>query len=263
MKTPFDKIIVDLTRYNFFNRIVPNDFILLILQHLQMLRKIYLRMIEVDFYEQSISREPGTRSITIEESALNSSPDSYSVYLDYIQFLFVLNQFGRALEKYNYLRRERDFPYFYRIRFFRNCVGEHWEKHVPVIRNNGFMFTHLKASIPLLGESIVDREKLAIEKSLINEFTNSGVKIRIPRKFVKYVGMSNNTKYCKYFYRKLEVISPELNTKYGTNKIPKKIVELLFKFDFPVPITDIEEYSKELIDFIYKIIKKKKIILPN
>ena len=165
--TPLDGFIVNLAALTFTNPSSPNLLVSLTQHHLSMLRVIYLGMVEIDFYEKAFSGSPGTRTLSIEESALDMPLDSYRSILSYIQFLYVLSQFGRVLIKHGFINDLFEFPCYYRVKFYRNCVGEHWEEYVDFAGRRGLTFTKGKAAIPVVEELSHLGEKAAIEAELV------------------------------------------------------------------------------------------------
>ncbi|OGC96681.1 hypothetical protein A3H89_02855 [Candidatus Amesbacteria bacterium RIFCSPLOWO2_02_FULL_48_11] len=206
-------------------------------------------MVEIDFYEKAFSGSPGTRTLSIEESALDMPLDSYRSILSYIQFLYVLSQFGRVLIKHGFINDLFEFPCYYRVKFYRNCVGEHWEEYVDFAGRRGLTFTKGKAAIPVVEELSHLGEKAAIEAELVSAFKNLGTDISVPEKFSKTNMNASNKEYSDLMYGYLETVDSQLRTGHN-GKVPTDIVSLLFKFGFPSPICDVEKYLEEFIAYL-------------
>lgn len=273
-KTPLDDLIISLTNMGFDKKIQPKSLINLVRHHLQLLRVIYLNMIVEDFYTLQTSKVAGpSRSLTPEEYSLDSPYHSYKSTLDYMEFISILNQLGRVLKTRSFINNLSEFPMYFRVRFYRNCIVEHWEEYIETIGGVGFTFTKGKASIPTIQSVWVNDDKERIRNQLVREFKKLNLNFKLSED--EYQWFPTNEIYSNAVFRNLENINTRLVTKksrkgiinyikrifrrnHKTNpEIPKEIVSLLIKLGFPSPICDIEEYLNQLSLFLINILNVK------
>jgi len=246
LKAPLDRIILELSAMSFNNPNIINPLISLIQQQLLLLRTLHIEMLENDFYEIIKSFPQGERKIDFREVILNKPVDSNRAVLNYLSFLSVLNQFGRALH-HNHNLDLLDFPSYYRVRFYRNKVGEHWEEYISYFSKMGVTFTKGKSAIPLVEEVINPKEKQKIAKQLKFLFKENGIKeVPFLKKYSGYNAISSIKDYSNSMYKTLELLDKRLRK----DKIPDNIIVLLFQFGFPAPIYDLEEYLVQLSDYL-------------
>jgi len=250
MQTPLDGYILKKTNKifkNIKNNISITDYLTLSLAKAS--RVLYLKLLSDSWeLQQSINIEikndknkPSTRNLSIQET-LEMGDDSTRCILSYFQFLEHINIFGRALkDEINSLP-----PFYYRIYFYRNKMIQHWDDYVHLlfgmgIGNNNLVFTKGKICIPYHNAAFFKPVEVSrLENNLKNDFSSIGIKLP---------SLKNrwNADYSKIIYPKLEQIDSKLK------KIPENIVEDLFRYSFPTPITNIEEYFFYLANWLESI----------
>lgn len=109
---------------------------------------------------------------------------------------------------------------------------EHWDDYLQfLLVGDGLLFGKGKIAIPYAFSDAI-RGELArrnVQQELTEEFARSGV--ALPSLEGKWQG-----EYTEIIYASLEQIDGRLR------KIPESLVKLLFKYSFPTPITDMENY---------------------
>jgi len=257
-KTPLDNLIVELASYSINNVSNPNSFVILVQQQLGILRVLYNEMHKIDYYKNTITQaKKNNRSITIEEFALNQNQDINKSITDYQSYLYVINQFGRALKKKCLINLE-DFPCYYEIQFYRNKVAEHWDDYIDAM-SRGVTFSKGKCAIPIVGRVFLLDIRPKIAKQLEEIFYKFGLNIKIPDEFNQVSTANNDPKYAEFIYTNLRKIDVYL--KFNCKKEPNKtlndmLITLLFDFGFPSPILDLEEYTIILAAYIRRLVKE-------
>lgn len=156
--------------------------------------------------------------------------------LDYFSFISLLNQFGRVLSE----RYKIDVPHKKRIRFFRNKATEHWDEYAQYAHAGSITQQAGKPAIPLIS-SVYDPEERKNLGSKIGEILRTyNISFEIENPEVSNI--SSLEVNVEKMYSMLERIDPNLK------KIPEDLIRLLFKFGFPTPISNVEEYSVELVE---------------
>ena len=169
-------------------------------------------------------------------------------FLDYFTFINVLNQFGRVLsKKYNV-----KIPLKSRLRFYRNKASEHWDEYTLYVHGGSFSKGVGKPLTPTISSTYNPEERKQIKKEIdliLNGFTIS-LDIQSP----EISNIMNSAENAEKLYSCLEQIDLTLCAKAKNNQyvIPDDLVGLLFKFGFPSPIADIDNYAMELVSVLRK-----------
>lgn len=252
--TPLDQLIIYLAKQSFKNPSKLNHIHIILQAHLSIIRTLYLEMLSVDFITKITQMKMGTSSITIEEFALVNPMERNKVVIYYEHFIYILNQMGRVLKKHKFIVDYKEFPLYFRIRFYRNCVTEHWEEYIDLVKHPGFTFNKNKAPLPVIEQAKYgDKEKIVFELNKI--FKENNRILNIPDKFKTNSMLGSSQEYSDFWYSELEKISPQLITRNNREEpiIKKEIVSLLFKLSFPLPICDVENYLETLANFLSNI----------
>lgn len=230
-RTLFDGLILELgvPKLTRSGRGEPKTAVLL--NQLQLLRTIHLIWRKVNLRAE-MERQSRRGTVSWEEFLLEHSLSAYKARLCYFEFVSVLNQLGRhfgwALV-----------PEGSRLRFFRNKVIEHWNEYSEQPSAPGFVQSRDKLAIPAVETIHTVGEKKGLGEELKRHFAAYG--ITLEEDFaVSFQGPA--PEYSEKIYQALEQIDSSLG-----RKIPERVVELLFKVGFPMPITDVEEYSARLV----------------
>ena len=245
LETPIDQLILNLSKINLDASDKRIPLFSLVQQQLLLLRTLHIEMLKNDLYESVKSLARGKRKISSKERVFGSAVNTNKATLNYLSFLSVLNQFGRILEKKHEVELS-DFPNYYRIRFYRNKAGEHWDDYISIIGMRGMTFAKGKAAIPMIEEVRAPEDREKTRKQLNALFTKSGLKLSIPEKYATTSSVSSKGDYPDFMYEGLEAIDGKLRQ----DKIPDEIVVLLFKFGLPAPICDVEEYLVQLSSYL-------------
>lgn len=245
-KTPFDELILEHWKQIISAESAPlSDTFYIVSSWIKILRVIYLQMLDsLDKLNQKIEdmkKSPkGNRQLT-EEETLSSSDDSITCFLNYFQFIDEINRTGRVLKEKGYIP-----PLYSRVYFFRNKIVEHWDDSLKLYMSSskGLIGNPGKILIPhFMGDITKPADSKKARKSLRDEFSKVGIK-RIILKDKWYSDYSLN------IFQELEKIDPELKQESKKTGIPNTLVEALFKYNFPTPICNIEEYSKDLVAWL-------------
>jgi hypothetical protein len=155
--------------------------------------------------------------------------------INYFSFIEELNRYGRIFE----LKHQKIIPDYYRIKFFRNKMIEHWDDYLEFLfRQEGLKIAINKLVIPyhmgLWGGSITEIPTLR------EEFKKHNITL------VLHFESPLDPNYSESILSALETIDHKL----GKKEIPDDLVKAIFKFGFPTPIHDLEEYIERLIKWV-------------
>lgn len=136
-------------------------------------------------------------------------------------------------------------PLYNRIKFFRNKVVAHWSEYWVKSPQQMMLVGAIggKIFIPYHFNKIIDgHEAKPTLAKLNNCFIGLGVNNEITRD--DWYG-----DYSEKIFLNLEQIDPQLLTSFNkkNQKIPEDLIELLFHYSFPSPITDMEKYTSDFI----------------
>jgi hypothetical protein len=225
MPTPFDSLIVVLQEKIRARETSYEDLVGVCVQ-IRLLKVLFRAMHEYDMRKYMNWKD----SKDVEASYDAST----KAVLDYLQFINVLNQLGRILAEQNVY-----IPEFYRIRFFRNKVSEHWDDYTRYGTASGHTQISGEAAIPSTYDTYSPDERKEVKDEIDAILLSVGLSLEINNPEVANIADSQHEK----IYSTLEKISPELHN----DRIPKKLIELLFKFGFPAPIQNVRDYSNNLV----------------
>ena len=221
----------------------PDKLLIVVATQSKLLKVLYRAMLEFNMKENSFNVK-----VSHEEFCYKSTKS----VLDYFQFITVLNQLGRFLDdkKYNIT-----IPKYYRVRFFRNKVSEHWEDYSIYGTNLQYQLPG-EAAIPAIKISSKPEEMREIKFKIDAILKVRGFVLDIENPEMGQIGAGLN--YEEKIYSTLEKIDPTLNSKNKRQYlIPDELVKLLFQFGFPPPIDKVTEYSSELVNFLEKELRLK------
>lgn len=244
IQTPFDNITIKLFERSFSGRIPKNSKLTHCITFTQVCRVKYIQMYGLakrtwEKHQEMLnpkSIKKGIKSLSTREMT-NTSLESIEAKVNYFCFIEELNRFGRFLKnKYNAL-----IPDFYRLKFYRDKMIEHWDDYERYLNTTGTGYTCTinKLVIPFhFGAINTPSTYPDVFRELKGEF--SKYQIYLPQ-----IDLSlGNQKYTEIIYSYLEKIDQKLI------KIPESIITVLIIFSFPVPINDIEEYINRLITWL-------------
>jgi hypothetical protein len=171
------------------------------------------------------------------EGVLEMSNEIIEINLNYFSFLEELNKFGRVFEK----KYTQILPEYFRVRFYRNKMIEHWDNYQEYLDNinYGNIQHDGKLCIPYhFGVINFPDQAPDAYNALHNEFQKLGV--NLPSLDIS-ISVED---YSKIIFQNLETYDPRLE------KIPVGLVNALFKYRFPVPIYDMDNYLIELVNWL-------------
>lgn len=254
-KTPFDDITIAIFEASFNRNEVINKKLLL--AFVEVLRVKYLNMYEASkiYWNSSDKTTQGNESqdakVIIKEM-ISLNQKSVEAKTNYFSFIEELNRFGRIFAN----KYEKIIPDYYRIRFFRNKMVEHWDVYLDFLFHmEGIKIEVNKLVVPY-HMGVWGGSTLEI-KDLKEEFQKHNVSIS------RQWESSLNPNYSEDIYRALERIDQKLrkwNEKTGEG-IPEDLVKGIFKYGFPTPIQDLEGYIERFVKWIE--LNYKEIISAN
>lgn len=235
MNTPFDELRT-LFSIN-YPPPIPQEVNLLINSFVTILRTIYIQQSENANTLLYSYRTPLTNEIA---EGINNA--HILCRLSYFQFIEQLNIFGRVFSK----KMSLSLPLYPRIYFFRNKIIEHWDDYMQFLPSNTIQMSSVKQTttvmIPfIMGRGVIPDHREQTRNDLIRIFAKHNVTLSV-----------NDNDWYGDFSEKafvaLEMIDPQLK------KVPAEVVNALFDYMFPTPITDIESYSINLVQLLKSII---------
>ena len=241
METPFDNLLssfnqtmLDTLKQN----AQPSELFSFVYNFLKILRVLYGNMAgaseKMQVFVDNLNKQLDNRMLSVDE--MHAKDDvPIRCKLSYVQFIDHLNRTGRVLK-----RKGFTLPCYGRIYFFRNKMVEHLDDYVQFLLNSdGLIMQNSKIAIPyaFAALSLSQDERRRCQQQLADEFAKSGV--TLPSLEGKWQGA-----YANLMFTALEKIDADLR------KIPEPLVTLLFKYGFPTPISDIEDYCKTLAAWI-------------
>ena len=253
--TPFDDLIIQLSTDIFglgeterkirYKEIEQKSFLI---NQLGFLRVSYIYLVEINLYARKCfegEKKSTTRDISIEEYSLSWHKQKiYEVVILYNNFISVLNQFDRVLPHYF---PNAKIPNGTRINFYRNKVIEHWDDYTKSIGSEGFVYVGNKPPIPVIERVYYYRERQKLMQDLKNAFLQLNVLFNWDKDVYNMV--SSKAEYCESIYKAIEETG-KMRCKKGTNKDFDALILLLLKLGFPVPIIDMELYSKDFTKYL-------------
>jgi hypothetical protein len=241
METPFDTLLANLWQSlrNILDRKAqPNELLLLVYNFSKVARVLYCNMAEASEQMQSNikarHKDERTKTLTqVEWQEINDDP--IRCRLGYMQFIEHINRTGRVLR-----RKGFTLPLYGRVYFYRNKMVEHWDDYLQLLSastGDGLVFSGGKIAIPYAFAGIATTNRPDFQRELTDEFAKLGVTLFALED--KWYG-----EYAEIIYVALEKIDGDLK------RIPERLVRLLFKYSFPTPINDLEEYCKTLVAWL-------------
>ncbi len=270
ISTPFDSLILELVQSTLRNPAygaltsVGN----LALNQLKFLRVIYLdyALMKVQNLDDLYFNKTNTTRQLSSHEILQVSDDGIRVMLRYLSVIDVLNQFGRCLNRLT--NGKENIPLHAEIHFFRNKIVEHWDDgYFPLKPGGSYTRSAKKLPVPILnGGRCFVQDIPVLEKQLRDMFAESNVDL----------GDLSDLHGCDYsqkIYTLLKQIDHKLRSqskpcsanckKDMHTGIPDDLVKMLFKFEFPLPIYDLDEYCSQLVTYLrtLKLFKKSNLYL--
>ncbi len=245
--TPFDDIALRFFQAGILER---NDELQEIIIFIQICRAKYLQMYLVSERSWKTFKEirENTKNWSIsnvQKELMDQLLDTVEIKLNYFGFIEELNKFGRVFKS----KYETNLPGYFRIKFYRNKIVEHWDDYTEYLHlptGSGYAFTEGKIVIPSHGGAIKTPDTTDdVYKEICIEFKRFGIEFPILD-----VSMAHD-RYSDVFFMTLEKVNPLLEG------IPNTLVNAMFKYGFPTPITDIEQYCAELITWLESLLQKK------
>lgn len=247
--TPFDDLAIRLSKKTFASPGIINEKESHAITFLNVCRIRYLQMHRVSekFWKlhTKMLQKKYSGPITIEE-LFESNIDSIEAKVNYFGFIEELTRFGRFfLSNYS-----STIPSYYRIRFYRNKMIEHWDEYEEFLRSNmsAIYYTLDKLVIPNHFGSInrpmetsADYEKLRIE-------------FEICRVKLSPLTLGMPDKYSNLLFDNLEKIDPKL--AFLPTDAYNNLINCVFRYGFPTPINDLEEYNQKLIGWMEEFLNK-------
>ncbi len=184
----------------------------------------------------------GLHTMTDEE-LLTQQYENHRPVLAYQDFVNCLNIHGRVLDKLGIT-----IPSYYRIRFYRNKLIEHWDDYLDKSCNgiSGWTARSGKIVVPFhSSKANVPHEGQPLWEIIKGNFLTLG--LQVPFTWDDTISYE---RYTDFIWQLLEQIDPKLQTVHRYRIIPESLVELLYDYAMPVPILDMELYCAKLRDFI-------------
>lgn len=246
MSSPFSEINELLTDILWKKRptVQTIDSVVFCNQQVSLLDTVYRSMMEFDMsiMKNLKKKSAGELEVTGDPRKLNFS----KAFLDYFSLINILNQMVRVFSN-KFQQNPTLIPDSEKIRFFRNKVLEHWDDYTNHLVYGSISQTFGKPAIPIVNQEFSSTERSKIKQEITKIFAKLGIKFYLDND-PKIINLSIDNKYSETFYTSLKQIDPTLCAKDPGNsyKIPEKLVELMFKYGFPMPITDVESYCTKL-----------------
>lgn len=243
METPFDNVLTRLWQQ--MNSLQGNfqlsELFSSVYAFSRLARVLYINMAEASEKMQLLHSESNRKqsgvALTLEE--MREEDDvPLQCRLRYMQFIEEVNRIGRVLKKPLGITP----PLYNRVYFFRNKMVEHWDDYLQFLsKGQGLVIYKGKIAIPYdnNGITLPDSGRHRLQQELSDAFANLGV--TLPALEGKWYA-----EYSNVMYTALEQIDGDLRNE----KIPKPVVILLFKYCFPTPIGDMEEYCTKLATWL-------------
>ncbi len=166
----------------------------------------------------------------LSEQMIKANQKSLKAKVSYFSFIEELNRYGRIFE----LKYQKILPDYYRIKFFRNKIVEHWDDYLEFLfHQEGLKIAINKLVVPyhmgLRGGSITEIPELR------QEFKKHNIAL------APHFESPLDPNYSESIFSALETIDQKLG-----KQIPADLVEAIFKYGFPTPIHDLEQYIEQL-----------------
>ena len=250
-KTPLDTTILALLD-DFYS---PSDLKRLLLAFAETLQVKYLHMHDISkvYWRDHQNMMSPNKIKTIgdmNEEIMTLNQETVQARINYFGFIEELNRFGRIFDE----EFEALIPNYYRIRFFRNKMVEHWTDYSQFILQS-------KPAIKIEINKLVVPYHLGYWGGSITEIPN--LRKEFKRQSVALGQLNGSPTYpgdCENIYKALECIDSKLKSSPPNKKTAKKetdkkeisedLVKAIFRFGFPNPIHDLENYIKDLILWI-------------
>lgn len=214
----------------------------LIFSHIKILRVIYT---SYSFLEHTWQNPKSSSHNVLEgkEKLLQLSYSGTKTAIDYYSLINELNQLGRGLKKL-----KSNIPKYKEIYFFRNKVTEHWDDYTSYKPAGSTLGFSNRLPVPLLlGKRSNVKESAIIKEALIDEFRKYNVLLVLPEE-------AWYEDFADIIFPALKQIDYKLRSeKKNKPSIPNSIVKLLFQYEFPLPIYNIESYCLQLVNFFKKL----------
>lgn len=248
LSSPFDPLLLDIAgRHQVSSSCSASDTerLSFFAQQLGLLRAAYVSMRGAGeaVTARMASMKAGQVTISFETMTLEFSRPSSTIFLGYNALVNTLCQLDRALPQH--VANADKIPLCGRIRFYRNKVAEHWDEYTSNIVRSGFTFKKNKAPIPLVEGAVLNTERQALLSQLKQAFGVIGAVLKWPDE-KSYCGVSMEAEYGEAIFTAFEGIKEGLTTRSGKAPEYDRVITILLKFGFPVPILDIEEYGARL-----------------
>lgn len=259
IKSPFDDLIIRLSEATkgFLGpgKETESEAASFLIRQLGLLRSAYINLVETTSrtIKQINERQKlGTVQLSLKEFALELPRNSFDVILNFFSFINILCQLNRLLPEH--FSGAPSIPRYQWIRFYRNKAVEHWDEYTKpkLVGPTGYVFVENKASIPFIQQVNDFRERQSLMQQIKDIFIELGVK--------DFEWSKNATtkdkEYCDAVLEAIEKTGQMGCRAKDCSDDFKKLIEILFKLGFPNPITDIEVYSKELVDYLERLVGK-------
>jgi len=207
-----------------------------IYQHVPIFRAIYVFMAKEAYSWEDAQRTTGLHELTLSDKVTN-------VKLGYFQLVSEINQFGRVI------KNEFDCPlpeHYYRIRFFRNAVQEHWDRYFEHASGpDQSIFQKGKISVPYISGLRFAGNEQDVRKEVVERFKKYGSTLMITEEI-------EGKEYTDQIYSCLEKIHPELNSspRNPDRKKFRDLADVLWKYNFPLPFYDVDKYISYLVKYL-------------
>lgn len=249
MKTPFDNFIYKAERLlKERNKNKKNKETLLSLLGLaEIFRVLFLQMIDSSKkHKEQVYKNIKKPTDKLTRSDITLAKDSeVQCNINFFYFLEQINILGRVSVRAGISSP----PCYNRVRFYRNKIIEHWDEYVKLLFNDearfGTLWVDMRIVIPWYINGVHETKVNQVRcQELIDEFEKNGIILEIPSK-LRYGEQS------VLIWEALEKIDPELRqrSRIEDNKkkyIPETLVNKIYRYSFPTPIYNVEEYSGKL-----------------
>jgi len=245
INTPFDDLAIKLSESGMAMRDKPTEKYIHCITFIQVCRIKYQQIHNISKLhwirsEEMRKQSGGIRSLTTKE-VIDGYAETLEVKVNYFSLLEELNRYGRVFEK----KYGDILPNYFRIRFYRNRMIEHWDRYEEYLKIAGNGFTYK------IGELITPMPIGAINTPAITDIAYKELSLEFQKFKITLpkldVSMTADGKYSKEFFSNLARINGRLE------EIPPSLVNSLFKYGFPIPTHNLDNYVSELVLWLEKI----------
>jgi len=252
--TPFDDIILRIIKERVNRQMSESNKSKYILNFAQYCRVVYLEMHKSSKDKWNSIEETEKSGRVFDINSLKDIMEYESITiksnLDYFNFIETLNRFGSFFKVLS--PEYKEIPNLYRIRIYRNKAIDHWSDYSKYLANPqvGLILNEKNISIPLH----TGNRYLPISEKTIDKMNEECKGFESTCDLSMLHKTDNPEAISHIIFSNLEKIEPKLSFKKPEFDI---LINLLFEYDFPLPIHDIELYVEKLVNWLEGFIRIK------